>query len=67
MTRPVPLRPGPTSADVRKTAGRGAIDLDALAWLPQVELAVAFTAWAVTFVGLAWTLAGPLRVRTASN
>jgi tellurite resistance protein TehA-like permease len=46
---------------------RAAIDLDALAWLPQVELAVAFTAWAVTFVGLAWTLAGPLRARNAGD
>ena len=31
---------------------RAAIDLDALAWLPKVELAVALTAWAVTFAGL---------------
>lgn len=31
---------------------RAAIDLDALAWLPQIELAVALTAWSVTFVGL---------------
>jgi tellurite resistance protein TehA-like permease len=32
---------------------RQAIDLAALEWLPQVELAVALTAWTVTFVGLA--------------
>ncbi len=37
---------------------RAAIDLDALAWLPQVELAVAFAAWAVTFVGLGGVLLG---------
>ncbi len=44
---------------------RAAIDLDALAWLPQVELAVAFTAWAVTFVGLGSVLlAGAARLRT---
>ncbi len=29
-----------------------AIDLDVLAWLPKVELAIAGTAWAITFVGL---------------
>lgn len=31
---------------------RAAIDLDALAWVPKPELAVALTAWAVTFGGL---------------
>lgn len=31
---------------------RAAIELDVLAWLPKVELAVALGAWAVTFVGL---------------
>jgi hypothetical protein len=46
---------------------RAAIDLDALAWLPKVELAVAFTAWAVTFVGLAWTLVRPFRTRTSGD
>lgn len=46
---------------------RSAIDLDALAWLPKLELAVSLTAWTITFVGLAWTLAGPLRVRAANR
>lgn len=45
---------------------RAAIELDALAWLPKVELAVSLTAWTITFLGLGWTLAGALRVRTAS-
>lgn len=31
---------------------RQAIDLDALAWLPEVQLAIALTAWTVTFAGL---------------
>ncbi len=31
---------------------RAAIDLDALAWVPKLELAVALTAWAITFGGL---------------
>jgi tellurite resistance protein TehA-like permease len=44
---------------------RAAIDLDALAWLPQVELAVSFTAWAVTFLGLGSVLlAGAVRRRS---
>lgn len=44
---------------------RAAIDLDALAWLPQVELAVSFTAWAITFVGLGGVLfGGAVRMRT---
>jgi len=34
-----------------------AIDFDALAWLPKIELVVALCAWTVTFVGLAWHLA----------
>ena len=34
-----------------------AIDLDALAWLPKIELVVALCAWTVTFVGLARHLA----------
>lgn len=34
-----------------------AIDLDALAWLPKIELVVALAAWTVTFIGLAWHLA----------
>ena len=34
-----------------------AIDLDALAWLPKIELVVALAAWTVTFVGLGWHLA----------
>jgi len=33
-----------------------AIELDALDWLPKAELAVALTAWAVTFAGLVWSL-----------
>ena len=38
---------------------------DALAWLPQVELAVSFTAWAITFVGLGGVLfGGAVRMRT---
>ena len=32
---------------------RGALDLDALGWLPQVTLAVALTAWTAAFAGLA--------------
>jgi hypothetical protein len=36
---------------------RAAIELDALAWLPTVELAVALAAWAVTFAGLLRQLA----------
>ena len=36
---------------------RAAIELDALAWLPQIELAVALTAWAITFIGLLHHLA----------
>lgn len=35
---------------------RTAIDLDALGWLPKVELGVAMVAWSVTFVGLVWSL-----------
>jgi tellurite resistance protein TehA-like permease len=31
---------------------RAAIDLEALAWLPKVQLVVALAAWAVTFFGL---------------
>ena len=31
---------------------RSAIDLEVLAWLPQLGLAVALTAWTVTFGGL---------------
>ena len=42
---------------------RAAIELDTLAWLPKVELAVSLTAWTVTFVGLGWTLIGALRAR----
>ena len=42
---------------------RAAIDLHALAWLPKIELAVAFTAWAVTFIGLLHHLAVNLRTR----
>ena len=42
---------------------RAAIDLHALAWLPKIELAVAFTAWAVTFIGLLRHLAVNLRTR----
>jgi tellurite resistance protein TehA-like permease len=42
---------------------RAAIDLDTLAWLPKVELAVSLTAWTITFVGLGWTLIGSLRAR----
>jgi tellurite resistance protein TehA-like permease len=37
---------------------RDAIDLEVLAWLPKVELAVALAAWAITFAGLARALAG---------
>lgn len=40
-----------------------AIDLDALEWLPKVELGVALTAWSVTFVGLGWSLIGAHRAR----
>ena len=45
---------------------RAAIDLDALAWLPKVELVVALTAWAVTFVGLIHHLAATLRSSSPS-
>jgi tellurite resistance protein TehA-like permease len=46
---------------------RAAIDLEALEWLPKVELAVSFTAWAVTFMGLGWALTTPLRPADASG
>lgn len=46
---------------------RAAIDLDPLAWLPKLELAVSLTAWTVTGVGLGWILAKALRVRLASR
>lgn len=36
---------------------RAALDLDALAWLPKLELAVALAAWAITFGGLLHDLA----------
>ena len=45
---------------------RAAIDLDALAWLPKVELVVALTAWAVTFVGLIHHLSATLRSSSPS-
>lgn len=45
---------------------RAAIDLDALAWLPKIELVVAFIAWAVTFVGLIHHLAATLRSSSPS-
>lgn len=44
---------------------RDAIDLDVLAWLPGLELAVALVAWSVTFAGLARTLARGLLGRTS--
>ena len=37
---------------------RLAIDLDALAWLPRIQLGIAFVAWAATFAGLAHQLVG---------
>jgi tellurite resistance protein TehA-like permease len=40
---------------------RAAIDLDTLAWLPKIEIAIAVTAWAITFVGLLHHLAATLR------
>lgn len=40
---------------------RAAIDLDALEWLPQVVLAVALAAWAVTCAGLVRHLVGAAR------
>jgi len=46
---------------------RVAIDLAALAWLPKLELAVAFTAWAITFVGLLHHLAATLRTRQPTS
>ena len=45
---------------------RAAIDLDALAWLPKIELVVAFIAWAVTFVGLIHHLSAALRSSSPS-
>ncbi|MBI5089303.1 MAG: tellurite resistance/C4-dicarboxylate transporter family protein, partial [Actinobacteria bacterium] len=42
---------------------RAAIDFDALAWLPKLELAAAFAAWAITFVGLLQHLGSTARVR----
>lgn len=66
LVRRVPLRYHPSywamvfplgmygAATYRMSA---AIDLDALAWLPKIELAVALAAWTVTFVGLGWHLA----------
>ena len=43
---------------------RAAIELDALAWLPQVTLAGALLAWSATFAGLVYTLAmGLVRTR----
>ena len=46
---------------------RAAIDLAALAWLPKLELAVAFTAWAITFGGLLHHLAASLRPRQPTS
>lgn len=38
-------------------AMRDALELDALAWLPEITLAVALVAWGATFIGLLHTLA----------
>ncbi len=46
---------------------RAAVNLDTLAWLPKLELAVSLTAWTTTFAGLAWTLAGAFRDRAANR
>ena len=46
---------------------RAAVDLDSLAWLPKLELAVSLTAWTITFVGLGWTLTLGLRGRGANR
>jgi tellurite resistance protein TehA-like permease len=66
LVRRVPLRYHPSywamvfplgmygAATYRMSA---AIDLDAIAWLSKIELAVALAAWTVTFVGLGWHLA----------
>lgn len=42
---------------------RAAINLDALAWVPKIELVVALIAWAVTFIGLLHHLSANMRSR----
>lgn len=46
---------------------RGAIDLDALAWLPKAELAVSLVAWTITFGGLLRSLVAPARARARAE
>ena len=43
---------------------RDAIELDALEWLPKVELVIALIAWSVTFVGLCHQLVVSMRPKT---
>ncbi|MDP2290350.1 MAG: tellurite resistance/C4-dicarboxylate transporter family protein [Actinomycetota bacterium] len=45
---------------------RAAIDLDALAWLPKVVLAISVTAWTITFGGLLQHLVASARTRGPS-
>ncbi|MGE0309604.1 MAG: tellurite resistance/C4-dicarboxylate transporter family protein [Acidimicrobiia bacterium] len=46
---------------------RGAIDLDALAWLPKAELTVSLVAWTITFGGLLRSLVAPARARARAE
>ena len=46
---------------------RGAIDLDALAWLPKAELAVSLVGWTITFGGRLRSLVAPARARARAK
>ena len=41
---------------------RSVIDLDQLGWVPKITLAVALVAWAITALGMIWSLAPRRRV-----
>lgn len=45
---------------------RAAVQLDHLAWLPKLTLAIAVSAWATVAAGLAWHGLGPIRGRHAA-
>ena len=74
LVRRVPLRYHPSywamvfplgmygAATYRMRAG---IDLDALAWLPKIELVVALIAWAITFGGMLHHLTTNARARSS--